>query len=152
MGTYSLYVTLSGPSHTHTCQRMQGPICVDLWHGGPVVRGPVVNVILCSFLGFACFFKIMFVFNQCIVILLGTCLTYCFRVTVSAAVSSLVGPAHGLICCYLCWCDIFEQNKFHLIWFDNWWCWYLQSTAAAVWPITRCIDDWWVARLSRIST
>jgi len=29
-------------------------------------------------------------------------------VTVSA-VSSLVGPAHGLICCYLCWCDIFEQ-------------------------------------------
>jgi len=57
----------------------------------------------------------MFVFNQCTVILLGTCLTYCFRVSVSA-VSSLVCPAHGLICCYLCWCDIFEQ--INLIWFD----------------------------------
>ena len=53
--------------------------------------------------------------NYVCVILLGICLTYCFRVTVSA-VSSLVGPAHGLICCYLCWCDIFEQ--INLIWFD----------------------------------
>jgi len=41
---------------------------------------------------FAYFFEIMFVFNQCTGILLGTCLSYCFRVTVSA-VSSLVGPA-----------------------------------------------------------
>ena len=37
----------------------------------------------------------MFAF-QCTVILLGICLTYCFRVTVSAAFSH-VGPAHGLI-------------------------------------------------------
>ena len=73
-------------------------------------------LVLYTFLTFAYFFKIMFVFNQCTVILLGTCLTYCFRVTVSA-VSSLVGPAHRLICCYLCWCDIFEQ--INLIWFEN---------------------------------
>ena len=66
-------------------------------------------LVLRTFLRFAYFLEIMFVFNQCTVILLGTCLTYCFRVTVSA-VPSLVGPAHGLICCMLpMLCDIFEQ-------------------------------------------
>jgi len=39
-------------------------------------------LVLCTFLRFAYLFEIMFVFNQCTVILLGTCLTCCFRVTV----------------------------------------------------------------------
>jgi len=47
-------------------------------------------LVLCAFLRFAYFFEIMFVFNQCTVILLGTCLTYCFRVTVSAVIVDVV--------------------------------------------------------------
>ena len=55
----------------------------------------------------------------------SACLTYCFRVTVSA-VSSHVGPADGLICCYLCGCDIFEQ--INLIWFVGATIWSATST------------------------
>ena len=68
-------------------------------------------LVLYTFITFAYFLKLQYI---CV----STCLTYCFRVTVSA-VSSLVGPAHGLICCYLYWCDIFEQ--INLIWFDLIW-------------------------------
>jgi len=52
--------------------------------------------------------------------LLGNCFIYCFRVTVSAALS-VVGPAHKLILLLLvpCKCNMFVwANKFDLIWFD----------------------------------
>jgi len=75
------------------------------------MTGHMFMLVLCTFLTFAYFFY--FFWNYvCVGNLFNL---YCFRVTVSA-VSSLVGPAHGLICCYLYWCDVFEQ--INLIWFD----------------------------------
>jgi len=65
-------------------------------------------LVLCTFLYNSIFFQIMFVF-KCTVVLFGACLTYCFRVTVSAF-SSLVNPAHEQILLLpTCGCDMFEQ-------------------------------------------
>ena len=38
--SFTVYVTLSVPSHIHTCQKTQGPTCVDLW---PRVSGQCKN-------------------------------------------------------------------------------------------------------------